>query len=164
LKINKVPAFVIVVLIISHIFFMSELKQHENREMYMINRGMQNINSAVSEMNKLNDSWSETDQYYSDQYYKLFYISHADEYLGRAMENLNDGQKYFYPLKEYQSFLHAFKITMESSSDIEQKEQLERLTKAFNALGEFIGNNDINELSQDELLEKWVVFRMESNK
>jgi len=147
---------VFIILIISSFFLVIKVNQYEERKSYIVSRGITNINTAVSYSNKLAIRWDELDDYTKD-----FYISSANEHFGRAIENLNDANKYFYIVEEHMNYLHTLKVKMRDLSPDEQYDYMLNINESFNQLYDFVNANDVYRLTQEELLENWERYKQQ---
>lgn len=145
---------VFIILIISSFFLLIKVNQYEEKKAYTVDRGIRNINTAVSYTNKLTIRWEEL-----DDYTKNFYISSANEHFARAIENLNDADKYFYQVEEHKNYLHTLRIKMDDLPADELYDYLLDINDAINCLNDFISKSDLYKLSQEELIESWEYYK-----
>lgn len=141
---------IVVALIISNVFLLSTINKTQEEKDMSLYRAISEIESAASKSAEVQIHWDTL-----DDFDKLESIHLLDIELTRAFEIFNAAGKHFQPLKEYSHSLGNIKNAIKTGDEDQQIELIEVLTINLRALDLFLMDNNVLELTQDEILMKW---------
>lgn len=148
--IKIVIAIIITLLVSSNIYFINEIDKYKTNDSYITSLVIISIENSTSKMIELVDIWEEI-----DDFEKVYKISEIDLEVSKAIQLSGVSSKYFSPLKYYRDALNELKLKVRDRDLEHQIEYAKDLELDFLLLSKFVSNNNIYEISKEELYLKW---------